>query len=254
MTLHALGPLELDSPDGLVALGGRVPRRLLAGLAAYAPSVVTSDLLIAMTWGVQSPPTAERSLQSHVARLRHHLDQAQCGIGIEYRAGRYGLVGALSELDRVQFEQRVHKARTDHGPQAIGELRRALGLWRHQTPYSDLLETEYPQAQSAGLVELRVSAHEQLIATLTDNGEHDLAIVEAESLKHLHPYRESVWRLLMVSLYRQGRQADALHAYRDARHVLREGLGVDPSPLLLTVHAHVLGQDPGLLSEPLRSH
>ena len=58
-----------------------------------------------------------------------------------------------------------------------------------------------------------------------------------------YPFREGLWALLMTALYRVGRQADALAAYRRAREHLVEGLGVEPGPRLRELESLILGQD-----------
>lgn len=247
MTLRVLGPVELTGAAGPIALGGRVPSRILTGLASQVEHVVSEDLLVEMAWGQESPPSAERSLQSHVTRLRLRLKEADSSIRIEHEQGCYFLVRAADQVDHMEFDRLIEQSRNESPRAAIPLLRQALSLWRNRVPFLDLRDTYYPAAEAARLVELRSSAHEQLIAHLTDSGDHVGAIAEAEYLRRIDPYRENVWCLLMVALYRQGRQADALDAFRRVQLLLRGGLGLEPGPMLHSVQSQILTHDPALL-------
>jgi WD40 repeat protein len=114
--------------------------------------------------------------------------------------------------------------------------------------FADLLDTAYPSAEAARLVELRGSATEALIEAAIDADDPADAVREAEAALTEWPYRERLWELLVLALYRQGRQSDALEAYRRGRDALRDGLGVDPGPRLRQMETRVLAQDPTLLA------
>ncbi|WP_324605998.1 BTAD domain-containing putative transcriptional regulator, partial [Streptomyces sp. NRRL S-813] len=61
-----------------------------------------------------------------------------------------------------------------------------------------------------------------------------------------HPLREGLWRLLMLALYRSGRQAEALACYRRARRLLVDELGVEPAAALRELHNNILEADASL--------
>ena len=112
--------------------------------------------------------------------------------------------------------------------ETVSALREALAAWRPPAPFADLQDTAYPAAEAARLVELRGSAGEALVAACLDGSDPVAAAAEAEAQLRDDPYRERLWELLVLALYRQGRQGDALEAYRRARAELSDGLGVDP--------------------------
>ena len=254
--LRVLGPLEVDGPDGSMSVGGPVPRRVLSALLVRPGAVVSVDGLIDAAWGDNPPASAERTLVSHITRLRDALGTVDGAKPprVERRDGGYRLVVAAEAVDATRFEQIVLGVKDLPAAQAVPALREALGLWRPPAPFADLQDTAYPAAEAARLVELRGSAVEALVAAHLEVRDAGSAVAEAEARLREDPYRERLWELLVVALYRQGRQGDALEAYRRARAELRDGLGVDPGPRLQELEARVLAQDPDLLTvaAPLR--
>jgi DNA-binding SARP family transcriptional activator/WD40 repeat protein len=197
--------------------------------------------------GWRSPPSAERTLISHVTRLRAALGRV--GAAVERRHEGYRLVVEPKSIDAVRLERAVGDAGAVAAVDAVAVLREALALWREPGPFADLLDTAYPAAEVARLVELHGSAVEALVDAYLAAGDPAAAAAAAEAEAWLEdiPFRERLWELLVVALYRQGRQADALEAYRRAQVRLRDELGVDPGPRLQRLEAQVLAQDPGLL-------
>src|SRR4051812_41640955 len=237
-------------------MGGRIPRRLLCALAARPGAVVSLDALVQAVWGDHAPPSAERTLTSHVARLREAL--ASTGGPSSARIERvnegYRLTVDGNEVDALRFEHIVASSIAGSPePGRVSDLRRALGLWRTPVAFADLVDTAYPAAEAARLVELHGSATEALIEAAIDAGDPADAVREAEMALVEGPFRERLWELLVLALYRQGRQSDALAAYRRARDALRDGLGVDPGTRLRRMEARVLAQDPALLT-PIGVH
>ena len=248
VTFRVLGPLEVVGPRGPVSAGGPVPRRILTALVASAPGVVPVGALVEAAWGEQPPASAERTLASHVARLRDTVRDAGSTATLDRRDGGYALLADAGEIDAQRFEGVVARAGSQPPAETIGLLREALGWWRPPGPFADLLDTVYPQAEAARLSECRGAAVEALVGACLAAGDPGGAATEAECYLPGLPYRERLWELLVVALYRQDRQAEALDAYRRAATQLREGLGVDPGPALREVHARVLAQDPRLLA------
>ena len=138
---------------------------------------------------------------------------------------------------------------------AVATLEDALALWRGPA-LADLADQPSLLAEAARLDELRLEAQEARIEGLLAAGAQARAIGELEALLARHPWRESLWGLLMLAFYREGRQAEALRSYQRAREILADELGIDPSPELLRLHERVLQQDPGLdlRGEPLRGY
>jgi WD40 repeat protein/DNA-binding SARP family transcriptional activator len=249
--VRVLGPLVVDGPDGPVRMGGPIPRRLLCALTARPGAVVSLDALVQAVWGDDAPPSARRTLTSHVARLRDAL--ASTGGASSARIDRvdegYRLTVDGDVVDALRFEHVV--ASSTAGPpdaDRVAALRTALGLWRTSVAFADLVDTAYPAAEAARLVELRGSATEALVEAAINADDPADAVREAEAALVEWPFRERLWELLVLALYRQGRQSDALAAYRRARDVLRDGLGVDPGPRLRRMEARVLAHDPALLA------
>ena len=248
--LRVLGPLEVEGPDGPMPVGGPVPRRILCALLVRPGAVVPVDSLLDAAWGDDPPPSAERTLISHITRLREALARLDgtAPPRLEHRGGGYRLVVAPEAVDAVRFEQTLLDVKNLSPVEAAAALREALAAWRPPAPFADLQDTAYPAAEAARLVELRGSAGEALVAACLDGSDPTAAAAEAEARLRDDPYRERLWELLVLALYRQGRQGDALEAYRRARAELGDGLGVDPGPRLRELEAQVLAQDPGLLA------
>jgi DNA-binding SARP family transcriptional activator len=257
MRFHVLGPLEVEADDGPVALGGPKERLLLAHLLARPNQVVSVEALVQGLWGEQPPPTAAKTLQSHVKRLRRVLEpgRARGAVGevLVTRQPGYLLRVAPGALDAARFEELTDKARRaladGAAPAAGAMLREALGLWQGQA-FEEFLDTDVGAAESDRLAELRLVAQEDRIEADLQVGRHRELVAELEGLVRDQPLRERLWAQLLLALYRAGRQADALLAYQRARSVLVEELGIDPGAELRRLHAAVLAQDPGLELQP----
>ncbi len=246
-----LGPTEVvdDSRGRTLTLGGAVQRRVLTALLAHSGQSVPVDRLVLAVWGDDAPPSAERSLQSHVTRLRDALGRDDVGTRLTYAGGGYRLDVDPDFLDTTTFVTTVRSARltvTDDPARAAAQVEQALALWRGQ-PYADLALTDYPTAEAASLEELRLAAQVDHADYLLAAGQSAIAVAELEALVADHPFMERAWELLVTALYRQGRQADALAAYQRARTALDEELGVEPGPGLRAVEQQVLAQDATLL-------
>jgi WD40 repeat protein/DNA-binding SARP family transcriptional activator len=253
MRFRVLGSLEVEADDGPVVLGGPKERLLLALLLTRPNQVVPVEALIRGLWGEAPPPTAAKTLQSHVKRLRRALEPERVrGAADEVLVTRqpgYLLRVAPGALDATRFEEL-----TAQGGRALAEgttpaaesmLREALGLWRGQA-FEEFLDSDFGAAESDRLAELRLVALEDRIEADLRLGRHRELVAELERLVREHPLRERLWAQLLLALYRAGRQADALLAYQRARSILVEDLGIDPGPELRRRHAAILAQDPGL--------
>ena len=170
------------------------------------------------------------------------------GDRIETRESGYAVRVEPGELDLSRFEELVRDGRAlvDADPQdAADTLREALDIWRGPA-FADLADERSLQGETARITELRSLAEEERISSDLALGHHHEVIGELESLTTADPLRERLWGMLMLALYRSGRQADALAAYARARDLLSEQLGIDPSRGLQRLHARILAQDPGL--------
>jgi DNA-binding SARP family transcriptional activator/WD40 repeat protein len=254
MRIAVLGPLEVRDDTGApVRVPGAKERLLLAVLTADAGQVVPIDRLVHALWNGNQPTTARKSLQIHMVRLRSALepDRPPGGDGsyVLRSGGGYALTVAGDDVDARRAADLVTRGRAGlaagEPEEAARQLSEALGLWRG-TPYGDWPDADFAETERRRLTEVRSSARLALLEARLALGQHVDAVPEAERLVADDPLREESWRLLMLALYRSGRQADALAAGTDARRVLRDEVGADPGPALRAMEAAVLGQEPAL--------
>jgi predicted ATPase/DNA-binding SARP family transcriptional activator len=205
---------------------------------------VPRDRLVDALWGDRPPASAPQSLQVYVHGLRRAVGPDR----VETHGAAYRVRVEPEELDLARFERLVARARQAHADGAPGEaddlVSEALALWRGEV-LADLGDSPVRTAASA-LEELRRQALELQVDARLELGEHERVIPLLEGLVAAEPYRERLREQLILAFYRAGRQQDALEAYRDARRVLADHLGVDPSPALRELERAVLRQDPSL--------
>ena len=225
-----LGPLQVDVDGRRLELSRLKQRALLALLALRAGEVVSTDRLIDGLWGESPPKAAVGSLQNLVSELRKALGPDV----LVTRSPGYVLDIDRELVDAHRFERAVHEGRG---------LRDALALWRGPA-LADLTFEPFAQAEIGRLEELRAFAMEELFDTELESGRHAQLVAELEGFVAEHPLRERPRRQLMLALYRSGRQADALEAYRRARETLVEELGIEPSPELQRLEQAILRHDP----------
>jgi DNA-binding SARP family transcriptional activator len=252
-----LGPLEVREGDRVLPLGAGQQRALLAILLLRVNEAVSRDQLIDELWGEDPPSTAAKALQGHVSALRGVLEpERKRGAGgdvILTRGSGYELRLEDDQLDLGVFERLRNEgqaALTGGEPERAAErLREALGLWRGP-PLADFLYEPFAQAEIARLEELRVATLEDRLEAELACGRHQQLIGELEALVQKHPTRERLRGLLMLALYRAGRQAEALDAYQAGRTVLVEELGIEPGRRLRELQQAILKQDRGLDLQP----
>lgn len=256
MKFGLLGPLAVVDGQGQeLALHGPKLCALLAILLLNRNQDVASDRLIELLWGEQAPRSAAKSLQVHVSRLRQalHRDCDEPAQRLVTTPQGYRLRVAPGELDLERFEQLIAEADGLVGEQrwdaAADRLRQSLELWRGD-PLSDFAYESFAQSEIARLSELHLGALEQRVAVELSLG-HEVAVIgELELLIREHPYHERLHGQLMLALYRAGRQADALAAFRAARARLADELGIEPSAELAQLHTAILAQDTSLDRAP----
>ncbi|HEY6470741.1 MAG TPA: BTAD domain-containing putative transcriptional regulator [Candidatus Dormibacteraeota bacterium] len=239
MLVCVLGPLEIRDGATLIPPGGRRQRSILAGLALDAGKTVSWFALETAAWGEEPPATSRHTIATHVLRLR------AAGLAIRTTPEGYCLD---TPTDAVGLERNLEHARAllDHDPVRSAELLRdALELWRGR-PFPELDHVPEAEIEAARLEELVEGVREQLLRTELVVGRADDLVATARSLVAEQPYREHRWELLMLALYRSGRQAEALDVYAQARARLIDELGVEPGPALQRMQQAVLAQDPAL--------
>jgi DNA-binding SARP family transcriptional activator len=247
MEFRILGPLEVVEDGRPVALERRRLRALLAFMLLNANEPVSADRLVDEVWGPDPPKTAAASLQNYVSRLRKALGAE---LIVSQPAG-YLLRVDPERFDLARFERLAAEARGTAPRERAEKLRAALALWRGP-PLDDLAFEPFARDEVGRLEEARLAALEDCVDAELELGRGDDLVAELEELVEEHPLRERFWAQLMRALYRDGRQADALAAFRAARDVLIEELGLEPGEELRTLQQAVLQQDPSLarLAEP----
>jgi WD40 repeat protein/DNA-binding SARP family transcriptional activator len=250
-----LGPLEVSNGDRIVTVGGLKERVLLAVLLACRGSVVQAGDLVDALWGAAAPRSAGRTLAAHVTRLRAVLEPDH---GTGERPGVIRTAGAgwrldvgPAAVDSGRFEQRSRLAsaalREGRFVEAAGLAAAALAEWRGAA-YDGFCSVDLCAREAARLDALRAAALEDAAESGLALGRARELISELELAVGEEPLRERRWALLMLALYRAGRQADALGAYRRARAALRDQVSVDPGAELQRLHLDMLRQAPSLLA------
>lgn len=252
--LRLLGELEVNGPGGPIALGAAKERLLLAILAVDRQRAVSRDRLVGELWeDDRLPRSAVNALQNYVLRLRRALAATE-GLRIATGpGGGYRLEAAADRVDAGRAEHLVAESRAasasgDPGAAATA-LRTAIGLWRGPS-LGEFADRPFAEAEARRLDELRESAREDLVDLELAAGGHRRVCGDLQVMVSRAPLRERRWEQLMLALYRDGRQADALDAFRTCRAALAGELGIAPGPDLNDLHARILRHDPALLAEP----
>ncbi|MGO1049128.1 BTAD domain-containing putative transcriptional regulator [Crossiella sp. CA198] len=247
MLLLVLGPLAARGPDQeLVHLPARKQRLVLATLALHAGTTVSVEKLVHAVWGETPPRSAPGNLKTYVWELRRQLHP---DLRIASQPGGYRLDLPADALDLDVLGQRLDAASTalhSGNPEiALRLTGEALELWRGQ-PFEEL-DTDLARAAATAALETRWQVQDVRVEALLATGAHESATAVLRGLIGEDPLREKLWARLLLALYRSGRQAEALSAYRQARTVVRAELGIEPGLELRELHQRILTGDPGLL-------
>jgi DNA-binding SARP family transcriptional activator len=220
-----LGPLEAVVDGTQVPLPAAKPRALLALLLLERNRVVSTDRLIDELWGDDPPAQATKTLQVYVSQLRKALGSDR----LVTRPPGYSLHIEEGELDLDRFEQLRREGRNEE----------ALALWRGP-----------PEPVVSHLQDLRADVYEDWLHSAVESGQP--VIPQLEELVAREPLRERPRALLMLALYRAGRQADALELYRKTRELYVNELGIEPGPELRELQQAMLRQDTELRLQPVQ--
>ena len=245
-SFQILGTLEARCRGRPVPLGGTKQQSVLAMLLLEAGRVVPTSAIIAGLWGDDAPSTTVATLQVHVANLRKALAGSMGDVNqhspLKTRAPGYVLQIPSSSVDVHEFRHMARQAHIAVDVDSRRELsRQALALWQGN-PLSGLEDQPFARSVVVYLSEERLEVVEQRIQADLDAGEHAGIVSELRELTDLNPLREGFWAQLMLALYRCGRQAEALSAFRAAREQLVDELGLEPGPDLRQLEADVLRQ------------
>ena len=243
LELRILGPVQAVRDGRDVPLGGPRQRAVLALLVLDAGRVVPAGHLAEALWQGRPPSGAAKTLRSYVSRLRGVLAPE---FAVTARGGGYALIVESGQVDAGRFERLVGAGQGALGlgeaAPAASRFAEALALWRGRA-LADVTDVE-PLALEAGrLEELRLVAVEGHAEASIALGLHGEVVAELERLVAEYPVRERLWRLLVLALYRAERQADALAAFRRARVMLAEELGLEPGEELRELAQAVLRQE-----------
>ncbi len=243
LDIRVLGGIALVR-DGLpVPVGGPKPRLALALLVAHRGSVVSTDRICDELWGDSQPADPAAVLQSHLSRLRRLL---RPDAAIVAQPPGYLLDVSPGVIDAERFELLCERAATSDPRTAIELLEQALSCW-HGPAFEEFVEREWAAPTAVRLNELRARANEHLFESRLALGVDGTLVGDLEAAVVEQPLRERLWCQLIIGLHRSGRTADALRRAEAYRVLLREELGLDPSPALRELEARVLNDDPTLV-------
>jgi predicted ATPase/DNA-binding SARP family transcriptional activator len=251
-----LGPLRAEVGGRAAGLGGPRQRAVLALLLIARGRNVSAERILSEVWEDSRLPSLT-TLHGYVSDLRRALEPerapgAPARLLVREGPG-YALRAAPATVDAELFTDlavRGRRALEDDEPEHAADLLgQALALWRGPA-YADFGGAAFAVTDATRLEGLRAAVHEDRLAAVIASGQHAAAVGELEALVAEQPLRERGWELLALALYRSGRQADALAAFRTVRRRLADELGVDPGRGLRELEAAVLAQDPRLTPVP----
>jgi DNA-binding SARP family transcriptional activator len=245
LEFRLLGEFTVFADGRRLDLGGPRQRSVLALLLLQRDRAIATATLADKLWPDDQPLSAIKTVQIYVSRLRDVLGP-EAG-RLSSTASGYRLAVADDEFDVARFERGLREAReaSASGDQdrARATLEAALAEWSGPA-LGDMADERFALSEADRLEELRMQAIEELYQARIDIGTGRDAIAELRGLVADEPGRETLWRLLMLALYGDGRQAEALEAYQDARRYLADELGLDPTPELQGLERAILNQQP----------
>ncbi len=248
MRFRILGPVEVQVDGGWHGISATKWRTVLAVLLLRAREVVQTDQLISEVWPEDAPTTAVNLISVYVLRLRRVIGDPDGQILVTRSRG-YQLLAGPDDVDAQRFTRLAAEGRAalsaGDGPHAAELLSEALCLWQGSRALADVPDSEVVSAAASGLGEARIAALELRINADLGCGRHAQVVPELRRLLAEHPLREGLWALLMRALYGSGRLAEALGAYAQAREVIAEELGSDPSAELQQLHEQMLRSGTG---------
>jgi len=236
-----LGSVEAISDAGPISIGRPRLRAVLAYLLLHANHVITTDLLVQAIWGGAGPTSARTQIQTDISIIRRILQDAGC-CPIDTRPRGYLIKVDPEQLDTLEFGHRVRESANSPDPaSAIAGLRAGLKLWRGQ-PLTGVTAAYGAQARE-GLQEQRLQAYASLMDLELGLGHHADVIPELTTLVDSHPLNERLTGQLILALYRDGRQAEALGVARSLRAILADQHGLEPCLAIRDMEHAILQQD-----------
>ncbi|MFC9429544.1 BTAD domain-containing putative transcriptional regulator [Streptomyces sp. NPDC056987] len=249
---QVLGPLEIHAGDRTHTMTGSLQRTLLTALLISPGQPLSAEQLYGELWGENPPATFENSLQAHVYRLRRTLQElagpARTAPELLTRSSGYALDMRAGAVDVETFRDLSSRAREcmRRDPErAYGLFGGALSLWRGD-PLQGVAQGPMCQSVALALSEEYLAVVEDTLWLGMQLADPVHTISELKRMSAIHPWRERLTEMLMLALYRAGRQAEALEAYNGARLRLVNELGLEPSAKLRRLLQDILNQDPAL--------
>jgi DNA-binding SARP family transcriptional activator len=253
LRVGVLGPVAAWDGDRQLQVGQPRQQAVLAILSMRANRVISRSELVDAVWGHEAPHSAEGSVYTYIAGLRRVFEPGRSLRGpgrilVSSGAG-YVLHLVPGQPDAVSFEQHLHRARqlrkTGDLAGAVTALESALGLWRGVVAFAGV-PGPFAETERVRLGELRSAVSEERADAMLGLGRHEEILADLTAMVAENPLRERMRGLLMLALYRSGRQAEALRVFAEGRRVLAEELGIDPGAELSRIHQQVLTTDPAL--------
>ncbi len=250
--VRLLGPVRIEVDGVERSITARRQRAVLACLALRAGEAVSADRLLDDVWGDDQPDSGVRAVAYQISKLRSLLEPERTGEGslITTTSAGYVLDIESASVDVYEFDRLVDLARDAlaNDPSTCQALiERALLLWRGR-PFADLGDEAFVDVESRRLEGRHLLARRTLAEARMAQGRHGDVIDDLEVMSAEHPFEEAVVQLLMTSLHRSGRTADALRAYGDLRIRLGSEMGIEPSGQLRQLEQQLLTGDDGPLS------
>jgi DNA-binding response OmpR family regulator len=251
-----LGRVEAWRAGVRVELGGPKQRAVLASLLLRAGRVVSQDQLVDDLWPDDPPARATATVQVFVSNLRRALEPdrprgAPARVLVTDAPG-YRLAVDPAAVDAHAFTDLLAEARTTADPERTAALLgEAAALW-HGPALAGLPDAPFARTEAARLEELRLGAAEDRTEAELALGRHETLVAGLERRVRTHPLRERSRAQLMLALFRCGRAAEALAAYRAGRRLLADELGLEPGARLRELEQAILRQDPALAWHPPR--
>jgi DNA-binding SARP family transcriptional activator/tetratricopeptide (TPR) repeat protein len=257
LRVGVLGPVIAQDGDRELSVGQPRQQAVLGVLAMRANRVISRSELIDAVWGTDAPPSAEGGVYTYVAGLRRIFEPGRSlrGPGRILVSTGVGYVLHLipGQPDAVTFEQHLGQARllrkNGDVPGAVAALDAGLGMWRGVQAFAGV-PGPFADTERTRLGELKSAANEERADALLVLNRHEEVLADLTVMVADHPLRERMRGLLMISMYRSGRQAEALKVFSEGRRVLAEELGIDPGTELSRIHQRVLTSDPALDAKP----
>lgn len=243
-----LGPFDVTVQDEPAQVRGPRQRIMLATLLLEHGRVVPAERIVTAMWDEHPPPTAQAQIYIAVSKLRRLLDTIGLTDTLVTHDRGYSLQVPEELVDAHVFRQLVGQgrdaARRGETAAAVTALRQGLALWRGDA-VSDV-PSRLVRSAALYLDEEKLAATEECLALELELGHHHEVVAELRQLVTAHPLREKGYAQLMLALYRDGRQAEALEVFRDARRVLVEEHGLDPGEELRDMERAILDADPAV--------